>query len=252
MPPAPEWVNDREANTLYFAASGIVVLFGSGETSASGQKAFDWLFRHLTQPLRVAVLETPAGFELNSDRVAGRIGDFLCDRLQNYRPEVILVPARQRGTPYSPDSPEIVAPLLSSNVLFLGPGSPTYAVRQLRDSLAWHTLQARHRWGLPWHWPSAATLAVGCLALPVYEIYKVGEDLHWKPGLDLFGPFGLPLVILPHWNNNDGGDELDTSRCFMGRAVSIHCLPCCLPASPSWALMSIALLPLILQRLGAG
>ena len=25
---------------------GIVVLFGSGETSASGQKAFDWLFRH--------------------------------------------------------------------------------------------------------------------------------------------------------------------------------------------------------------
>ena len=197
---------------------GIVVLFGSGETSASGQKAFDWLFRHLKQPLRVAVLETPAGFELNSDRVAGRIGDFLCDRLQNYRPEVTLVPARQRGTPFSPDSPEIVAPLLTSNVLFLGPGSPTYAVRQLRDSLVWHTLQARHRLGAALALASAATLAVGCLTLPVYEIYKVGEDPHWKPGLDLFGPFGLPLVILPHWNNNDGGDELDTSRCFMGQA----------------------------------
>ena len=197
---------------------GIVVLFGSGETSASGQKAFDWLFRHLKQPLRVAVLETPAGFELNSDRVAGRIGDFLCDRLQNYRPEVTLVPARQRGTPFSPDSPEIVAPLLTSNVLFLGPGSPTYAVRQLRDSLAWHTLQARHRLGAALALASAATLAVGCLTLPVYEIYKVGEDPHWKPGLDLFGPFGLPLVILPHWNNNDGGGELDTSRCFMGQA----------------------------------
>ncbi len=197
---------------------GIVVLFGSGETSASGQKAFDWLFRHLKQPLRVAVLETPAGFELNSDRVAGRIGDFLCDRLQNYRPEVTLVPARQRGTPFSPDSPEIVAPLLPSNVLFLGPGSPTYAVRQLRDSLAWHTLQARHRLGAALALASAATLAVGCLTLPVYEIYKVGEDLHWKPGLDLFGPLGLSLVILPHWNNKDGGGELDTSRCFMGQA----------------------------------
>ena len=86
------------------------MLFGSGETSASGQKAFDWLFRHVERPLRVAVLETPAGFELNSDRVAGRIGDFLCDRLQNYRPEVTLVPARQRGTPFSPDLPKSSLP----------------------------------------------------------------------------------------------------------------------------------------------
>ena len=85
---------------------GIVVLFGSGETSASGQKAFDWLFRHLKQPLRVAVLETPAGFELNSDRVAGRIGDFLCDRLQNYRPEVTLVPAGSAARLLAPIRPK--------------------------------------------------------------------------------------------------------------------------------------------------
>jgi hypothetical protein len=52
----------------------------------------------------------------------------------------------------------------------------------------------------------------------VYEIYKVGEDIHWKPGLDFFGPFGLKLVIIPHWDNQDGGEGLDTSRCFMGQA----------------------------------
>ena len=199
-------------------APGFVMLFGSGETSASGQKAFDWLFRHLHQPPRVAILETPAGFELNSDRVAGRIGDFLTDRLQNYRPEVTLVPARQRGTPLSPDAPEIVAPLVGSNVLFLGPGSPTYAVRQLQGSLAWQTVLALHRQGAALALASAATIAIGRLALPVYEIYKVGEDLHWKQGLDLFGAFGLSLVVIPHWNNNDGGNELDTSRCFMGQA----------------------------------
>ena len=46
----------------------------------------------------------------------------------------------------------------------------------------------------------------------------MGEDPHWKTGLDLFAPFGLRLVFIPHWNNNDGGNELDTSRCFMGLA----------------------------------
>ena len=49
---------------------------------------------------------------------------------------VEVVPARQRGTPLSPDEPEVVAPLLTANYLVLGPGSPTYAARQLGGSLA--------------------------------------------------------------------------------------------------------------------
>lgn len=195
-----------------------MVLFGSGETSANGQKAFDWLFRRLDQPLRVAILETPAGFELNSQQVAQRIADFLRQRLQNYAPVTTLVPARRRGTAWSPDNPEIVAPLVDSDVIFLGPGSPSYAVRQLQDSLAWHVVRARQRLGAAIVLASAATIAAGAYALPVYEIYKVGEDPHWKPGLDLFADFGLKLAVVPHWNNNDGGAELDTSRCFMGRA----------------------------------
>jgi hypothetical protein len=60
-------------------------------------------------------------------------------------------------------------------------------------------------------------VAAGALALPIYEIYKVGEELHWKEGLDLLGPHGLPLVLVPHWNNKDGGAELDTSRCYLGK-----------------------------------
>jgi len=196
---------------------GLVVLFGSGETSASGQKVFDWLLRRLPSPVQVAIVETPAGFELNSDQVAGQIGEFLCHRLQNYQPQVTVVPARKRGTPFSPDSPEIAALIPGAQAIFLGPGSPTYAVRQLRDSLTWQTALACHRLGAALVLASAATVAAGAHALPVYEIYKVGEELHWQDGLDLLRPYGLSLAFVPHWNNSDGGADLDTSRCWMGR-----------------------------------
>ena len=145
------------------------------------------------------------------------MGEFLQHNLQNYRPEVVTVAARNRATAYSPDDPQIIEPIYSADLVFMGPGSPTYAVRQLHDSLAWYALLARHRLGAAIALASAAVIAISAYALPVYEIYKVGEDLHWKPGLDFFGMYGLPLVFIPHWNNNDGGEELDTSRCFMGQ-----------------------------------
>ena len=86
--------------------------------------------------------ETPAGFELNSPQVAGRVAEFLEHHLQNYDPQVKVIPARKRGTAFSPDSSEVVEPILSSDLVFMGPGSPSYAVRQLRGSLAWYALVA--------------------------------------------------------------------------------------------------------------
>ena len=195
---------------------GPVVLFGSGETAPGSQSIYDAVMRTLQPPVRVGILETPAGFQLNSADVAGAVGAYLEERLQNYRPQVTVVPARKKGTPYSPDDPEIVAPLLTSQLFFLGPGSPTYAVRQLQDSLAWHIVQARHRLGHAVVLASAATIAASAWSVPVYEIYKVGEDVHWVRGLDLWAPYGLSLVFVPHWDNSEGGAKHDTSRCFMG------------------------------------
>ena len=195
---------------------GRVALLGSGETSPSGGRVFEAVVNSLSGPPRVAVLETPAGFELNSAQVAGRVADFLRQRLQNYQPEVVVVPARKRHTAFSPDDPALLRRMLNANLIFAGPGSPTYAVRQLRDSRAWHTLVARHRQGAALVFASAATTAVGAFVLPVYEIYKAGEEPHWRPGLDFFGAYGLSLVLIPHWNNAEGGAELDTSHCFMG------------------------------------
>jgi cyanophycinase-like exopeptidase len=196
---------------------GLIVLFGSGETSPTGRKIFESVFQSLPSAPRLALLETPAGFELNSPQVIGRVGEFFSHRLQNYAPQVEIVPARKRGTPFSPDDPQVVSPLLQADLIFMGPGSPSYAIRQLHDSLAWYYLIARHRLGAILALASAATVAFSNFALPVYEIYKVGEDLHWIDGLDFFKLYGLQLVFIPHWNNQEGGAELDTSRCFMGQ-----------------------------------
>jgi len=195
---------------------GRIAFLGSGETSLAGGRIFESLARDLKEPLRIALMETPAGFELNSTQVVGRVGDFMKTRLQNYRPVVDVIPARKKDSAFSPDDPEIIKPLLHANMIFLGPGSPTYAIRQLKDTLAWDVIRARHRLGATLIFASAATISIGAHALPVYEIYKVGQDVHVVDGLNLFADFGLHISFIPHWNNAEGGVDLDTSRCFIG------------------------------------
>lgn len=198
------------------AGPGKIALIGSGETAARGGQAFELLARRLPVPINIAVMETPAGFELNASQVAGRVAEYMQKRLQNYKPHIQLVPARRRGAGGTDDW-ETLAPLMDSNLIFMGPGSPSYTVRQLQGSLAWDLIRARHRLGAALALASAATVAMGAWAIPVYEIFKVGEDPHWKPGLDLLGDFGLHCVVVPHWNNTEGGQDVDTGRCFIGR-----------------------------------
>lgn len=194
---------------------GRIALIGSGETAARGGQAFELLARQIPGPLNIVVMETPAGFELNATQVAARVANYIQKRLQNYRPRIDLVAARRHGAAGTDDW-ELLRPLLDSNLIFMGPGSPSYTVRQLSGSLAWDLIRLRHRLGAALALASAATAALGALAIPVYEIYKVGEDPHWKPGLNLLGDYGLECVIVPHWNNTEGGEDVDTGRCFIG------------------------------------
>ena len=197
-------------------APGKIAFLGSGETSLAGGRIFESLVRDIKEPLRIALMETPAGFELNSAQVVGRVGEFMTARLQNYKPIVDVIPARKKGSAFSPDDPGVLKPLLYANLIFMGPGSPTYAIRQLKDTLAWDVIRARHRLGATLIFASAATISVGAHALPVYEVYKVGQDIHVVDGLNFFADFGSQLSFIPHWNNADGGVDLDTSRCFVG------------------------------------
>ncbi len=206
------------ANSAASLRPGPVVLFGSGETGPTGRLACERALARFRWPVRVVVLETPAGFQPNSALVAGKIADFFRQRLPNFAPDVTVIPARRRDSELGTNNPALLAPIRRADVIFLGPGSPTYAVKHLAGTLAYRALAARHRQGTTLVLASAAAIAFGTYALPVYEIYKVGDDPHWQPGLDFFGLYGLRVVVVPHWNNREGGDELDTSRCFMGQA----------------------------------
>jgi len=167
---------------------GLVALFGSGETSADGRKVYEWVMKRLAPPIRAAVLETPAGFQPNSALVAGKVADFIRERMAHYRPQVEVIPARQRGTSASPDDAGVVAPLFSANLVFLGPGSPTYTVRQLRDSLAWQAVVARHRLGAALVLASAATVAVGAHVIRCMRSSRPAWTCIGRPAWTFLGP----------------------------------------------------------------
>ncbi len=198
-------------------ALGNVVFISSGETSQTGGLIFRKIFASLPRGFRIAILETPAGFELNSATVARRVADSITLRAGEFAPRIDIIPARRGGTAFSPDSPDILRPLQAADLVYMGAGSPTYAARQLRSSLAWQEVLAGWQLGAKLVLASAAAVAMGLFTLPVYEIFKAGEDPEWKPGLDLFGALGWKLVVISHWNNAEGGEDLDTSRCFIGR-----------------------------------
>ncbi|MEE2884823.1 MAG: cysteinyl-tRNA synthetase [Chloroflexota bacterium] len=197
---------------------GQIVLMGSGETAPSGRVLHEWAFRKLPLPVKASIMETPAGFEINSQQVAGKISDFITHRLKNYKPIVETIPARRQDGKFSTNNPDILSPLLDSDYIFLGPGSPSYAVKHLANSIAWEMITARHRLGACLSFSSSGAIAIGENALPVYEIYKVGMDPKWMPGLDLLGNFGLRIACVTHWNNTEGGANIDTSRCYMGQS----------------------------------
>lgn len=203
----------KAVNGYQGAQPGPIALFGSGEAAPAGRRVHEMLFRRLGRPIRVAILETPAGFQPNSAWVAGRLAAFVEERLQNFHPQVTVVPARRRE---EADDPDLTRPLLEANYFFMGPGSPTYTVRHLVDTWAWHVLLVRQRRGAVLALASAAAIAVGAYTLPVYEIYKAGAELHWIRGLDLFRAYGLDLTVVTHWDNQEGGPHLDTRCAFMG------------------------------------
>ena len=76
---------------------------------------------------------------------------------------------------------------------------------------------------------SAAAVTLGSHSLPVYEIYKVGEEPRWLPGLDLLGTLtGVNAAVIPHYDNREGGRH-DTRFCYMGETKLLE-LEALLPA----------------------
>lgn len=190
---------------------GWLTLIGSGETAPAMLKVQRSLLACLPQPPKPALIDTPAGFELGLETIHARFREFFRTRLN--------LPLQIASVRSADEDPARLAEALTivsrANYLLAGPGSPTYAVRQWRDSPLYAALVERWLAGAQIAFASSAAIAISRHTLPVYEIYKVGQDLHWIDGLDMLGRFGLDLAIVTHWNNAEGGTH-DTRACFMG------------------------------------
>ena len=198
------------------AIPGKVAILGSGETATAGRRVLFELLRQTAEPRTVAVLDTPAGFQPNRERVAGKLAEFVAGSLAELRPQPRVVETRRASAGTDAEHAALQA-IASARCIVAGPGSPTYMVRELTGTPYVDALVKAHAAGTVLYLASAASIAAGAYTLPVYEIFKAGEEPRWTAGLDLFGWQGLRLAIVPHWNNAEGGAELDTSCCFVGR-----------------------------------
>jgi len=194
------------------AGSGVIAIMGSGETTDSMVRVHRYLLDSLSPPIKAAFIDTPAGFQMNADDLYDKTRDYFQKRFNLPIEQTAFKSAKQT----SPSDREKAFQILrQANYIFVGPGSPTYALKNWLGTPLPQILLERIQAGGCFVAASAAALTLGRFTLPVYEIYKVGEDLHWAEGLDLLGKFGLDLVVIPHWNNAEGGTH-DTRFCYMG------------------------------------
>jgi peptidase E len=196
------------------SAKGTIVLMGSGELTATMVEVHKELLARLGSDARAVFLDTPAGFQLNADQLSAKAVEYFRNKVGH---PMAVAAFKSKGALSALDSEKAFLALRQADFVIVGPGSPTYAVHQWEGTPIPDILARRIEDGACLVAASAAALTVGARTLPVYEIYKVGEELRWVPGLDLLGRFGLNLVVMPHWNNAEGGTH-DTRFCFMGES----------------------------------
>ncbi|MGD8724526.1 MAG: hypothetical protein PVJ44_18635 [Desulfobacterales bacterium] len=195
------------------SGKGMVVLMGSGELTATMVEVHKELLGRVAATPRAVFLNTPAGFQLNVDQISAKARDYFQSHIQQNL-EIASFKSNDAISPF--DAEQAYQTLRAADYVLIGPGSPTYAVRQWMPSAIPKILIGRIEDGGCLVAASAAALTVGRFTLPVYEIYKVGQELHWVDGMDLLKHFGFNLVVVPHWNNAEGGNH-DTRFCFMGK-----------------------------------
>ena len=188
-----------------------LVIIGSGETSPTMVKVHRELLAS-AGPGAAAMLDTPFGFQANADDLTDKIGEYFRDSVGI---DVSVASWRRRDEAPA-ERERALAVLGRASWAFAGPGSPSYALRQWADTPMPAALAEIVRRGGSLVMGSAAAVTVGAASLPVYEIYKVGDEARWLPGLDLLGTLtGIKAAVIPHYDNREGGRH-DTRFCYMG------------------------------------
>lgn len=189
-----------------------LVLLGSGETSPTMVSAHRQLIADVPSTAGSAIhIDTPYGFQENADELTERVRRYFAESVGHGIDTVSLrrpdLSAAEVGT--------ALAAVRSASWAFAGPGSPTYALRVWRATGMTAALDTVLEHGTV-VLASAAALTAGAMTMPVYELYKVGMEPHWEPGLDMLGrATGLRAAVVPHFDNAEGGTH-DTRFCYVG------------------------------------
>ena len=203
-------------------APGRIVLIGSGEIGPSMAPLHRSIVASLPKrstPSSLVALDGSYDFQTNRAEMGEKIAVFFRSKV-GIPTTVIGLPETDRaGADLAPSAlAPTTAGLNAADLIFLGPGSPSRALRRWGGTPIVEQLVARIQGGATLIASSAAAAASGRHTIPVYEIYKAGTNPVWLDGLDIIGALtGLAVAIVPHWNNNEGATH-DTSRCFIGES----------------------------------
>ena len=191
---------------------------GSGETAPTMVTTHRRLTALLPSPVQAVVLDTPYGFQENAPDLALRAVEYFKTSINVDLQVAGLV--RMKDTHIAADPVETergLRRLADADYVFAGPGSPTYALRQWSETTVATVLADKLRTGGIVVFASAAALTLGKATVPVYEIYKVGEDVRRLDGLDLLSVIGINAAVIPHYDNAEGANH-DTRFCYLGEA----------------------------------
>ena len=192
-------------------AKGTLVVLGSGETAPNMVRVYREILT--AHPVTNAVMfDTPFGFQENIPQLTAKIVDYFKTSLQ-----LAIEPASFTNFSKSTqlERASYLQRVASAEFVFAGPGSPSYAMKQWGPlNFAGPLLGVLDRDGVVC-FSSAAALTLGQYTAPIYELYKVGAEASWLDGLNLLGEFGLNCVVIPHFDNAEGGNH-DTRFCYLG------------------------------------
>ncbi len=179
---------------------GRLLIMGSGETAPAMAKVHRALFdRFEDGPVPAVILDTPYGFQENADELSSRTMAFFETSVGN-PVEVASLRTRDVGALAEATA---LARIREARYVMAGQGSPSYALSQWMGGPIPDALAEKASDGGILAMASAAALTMGVVTIPVYEIYKVGEDPRWLEGLDLLGrATGLRAAVVPHYDRS--------------------------------------------------
>jgi hypothetical protein len=190
----------------------LLTIMGSGETAPTMMKHHRDLIARLPGDPLAVVIDTPYGFQENAPELASRAVEYF--RKSVGHPIEVAGLTRLKGV----DVLEVesgLSRLRRADYVFAGPGSPTYALTQWGGTPVPDIVREKLERGGAVTFASAAALTLGCFTVPVYEIYKVGQEPYWLEGLGVLDVIGLDVAVIPHYDNAEGGHH-DTRFCYLG------------------------------------